>query len=467
MKQALSLSAILATLVYGESSQNSTNWAVLVAGSNGYYNYRHQADIAHSHQILHKLGGFPKENIIVMMYNDVVNASDNPFPGQLFNEPGGSDVYGDIEISYSGDQVTAENFLNVLKGKKHHEEGRPVLESGPNDNVFIYYSDHGATGLVAMPVGDPLYAKDLIEALNYMYENKMYSQLVFYLEACESGSMFEGILSNTTNVFATTAATSDQPSYAYYYNDTLQTYMADEYSIRWMQDSTNNWDAYESLIDQFKDVAAIVNESQPQKYGDMSFDKEPIEDFEAFEDRPYDNIGYGNGDSLEYLMKSIVGLEKQRLNAVPRRYYDEWVPSKDAVSSRDVKLAVLQHKYLAAKDDESKIYAAKMVEEEIEYRLSVDVLFELVIEFVIINNDVNDVEIDTMRQEYIMIAIKYGHIRPEMINYDCLKRAYSEYEANCERFGDYSLKYVNTLVNLCEMFNGNYTIIKDAFENLC
>ena len=231
----------------------------------GYYNYRHQADIAHSYQILHKLGGFPKENIIVMMYNDVVNASENPLPGQLFNEPGGVDVYGDINISYSGDEVTAENFLNVIKGKKHKEKRYPVLESGPNDNVFIYYSDHGATGLVAMPVGDPLYAKDLIEALNYMHEHGMYSQLVFYLEACESGSMFDGILSNTTNVFATTAATPDQPSYAYYYNDTLSTYMADEYSIRWMQDSTSNWDAYESLIDQFNDVAAIVNESQPQK----------------------------------------------------------------------------------------------------------------------------------------------------------------------------------------------------------
>jgi len=453
MKQALSVAAILSTLTCA-SSQNSSNWAVLVAGSNGYYNYRHQADIAHSYQILHKLGGFPKENIIVMMYNDVVNASDNPLPGQLFNEPGGADVYGDINISYSGDQVTAENFLNVIKGKKHHESGHPVLESGPNDNVFIYYSDHGATGLVAMPVGDPLYAKDLIEALNYMYENKMYSQLVFYLEACESGSMFEGILSNTTNVFATTAATSDQPSYAYYYNDTLSTYMADEYSIRWMQDSTNNWDAYESLIDQFKDVAAIVNESQPQKYGDERFDNEPIEDFEAFEDRPYGD------DILEYLIKSIFGLEKQWLSAVPLKYYDEWVPSKDAVSSRDVKLAILQHRYLAAKDVDSKIYAAAMVEEEIEYRLSVDILFEQVIEFVV--GGVNDAD-DMMTDEY-MDAIMYGHVRP--VNYDCLKRAYSEYEANCERFGDYSLKYVNTLVNLCEVF-GNEMIIKDAFENLC
>eukprot|EP00487_Bulimina_marginata_P010187 TRINITY_DN499_c0_g1_i1.p3 TRINITY_DN499_c0_g1~~TRINITY_DN499_c0_g1_i1.p3 ORF type:complete len:123 (+),score=20.72 TRINITY_DN499_c0_g1_i1:340-708(+) len=122
-----------------------------------------------------------------------------------------------------------------------------------------------------MPTGDPLYATDLIAALNNMYKKGKYAQLVFYLEACESGSMFDGILSNSTHIFATTAANPSQPSYAYYYNDSLSTYMADEYSIRWMQDSTNNWDEYESLLQQFQDVAAIVKESQPQKYGDDSF----------------------------------------------------------------------------------------------------------------------------------------------------------------------------------------------------
>ena len=264
------LSVLLLTIYLCEiiafNKTNSSNWAVLIAGSNGYYNYRHQADIAHSYQILTKLGNFPPENIIVMMYNDVVNSSSNPLPGKLYNEPGGVDVYGNISVSYQGESVTAQNFLNVIQGIKEGETKKgPVLESRKDDNVFIYYSDHGATGLVAMPTGDPLYAKDLIDALNNMYKKGMYSQLVFYLEACESGSMFDGILPNNTNVFATTAATPSQPSYAYYYNDTLNTYMADEYSIRWMQDSTNNWDSYESLIKQYKDVAQIVKESQPQQ----------------------------------------------------------------------------------------------------------------------------------------------------------------------------------------------------------
>jgi len=287
------------------------------------------------------------------------------------------------------------------------------------------------------------------------YNNSMYSQLLFYLEACESGSMFDGILSNKTNVFATTAATPDQPSYAFYYNDTLSTYMADEYSIRWMQDSTNNWDAYESLIKQFKDVAQIVKESQPQKYGDFDFDHEPIEDFEAYQDRK------SKGEYVLKLLKnSIKNLEKESLVPDLSNYNKDWRPSTSAMNSRDVKLAILQHRYLSAKDIDAKIYAASLVEDEMEYRLTIDLLFDELIKYVAGFSNNGDYKLT----DSFVDAIKYGHIRPS--NYQCLKYVYNKYEENCERFTDYSLKYVNTLVNLCEIFNDE-NVIEASFENIC
>ena len=64
-------SIVLASLVlFGATSTFAANWAVLVAGSNGWYNYRHQADVCHAYQILHK-NGIPDSNIIVMMYDDL------------------------------------------------------------------------------------------------------------------------------------------------------------------------------------------------------------------------------------------------------------------------------------------------------------------------------------------------------------------------------------------------------------
>jgi len=78
------------------------------------------------------------------------------------------------------------------------------LKTGPNDNIFIFFSDHGAPGLIAFPGDKLLYAKDLISTLQYMHDNHKYHQLVFYLEACESGSMFNQILPNNWNIYATT-----------------------------------------------------------------------------------------------------------------------------------------------------------------------------------------------------------------------------------------------------------------------
>ena len=47
-------------------------WVVLAAGSWGWENYRHQADVCHAYHIL-AANGVPEENIVVMLYDDVAN----------------------------------------------------------------------------------------------------------------------------------------------------------------------------------------------------------------------------------------------------------------------------------------------------------------------------------------------------------------------------------------------------------
>ena len=191
------------------------HWAVIVAGSNGYGNYRHQADACHAYQIA-KRKGIPEKQIILFMYDDIAHSKENPIPGKVFNQPDGKDVYHGCKASYTGSDVSAAKFLAVLTGDKKTAQG-PVLRSSKRDNVFIYYADHGAPGLIAMPEDEePVYAKDLNAALVAMKEKDMYNRLVFYLEACESGSMFKGILAEDTKVYATTAANEKESSFGTY-----------------------------------------------------------------------------------------------------------------------------------------------------------------------------------------------------------------------------------------------------------
>jgi legumain len=133
------------------------NWAVLVAGSDGFYNYRHQSDVFHAYQSLIKKG-MSKDNIIVLAYDDIAKDKSNPFPGKIFNKPtykdAGVDVYEGVKIDYTGASVTPKVFMDVLTGNKTAVAGKGtgrVLESTSADNVFIFFSDHGATGLIAFP----------------------------------------------------------------------------------------------------------------------------------------------------------------------------------------------------------------------------------------------------------------------------------------------------------------------------
>jgi legumain len=57
-------------VLFGADNTRAANWALLVAGSNGWYNYRHQADVCHAYQILHA-NGISDSNIVVMMYDDL------------------------------------------------------------------------------------------------------------------------------------------------------------------------------------------------------------------------------------------------------------------------------------------------------------------------------------------------------------------------------------------------------------
>ncbi len=64
------------------------------------------------------------------------------------------------------------------------------MKTTSEDRIFINFADHGAPGLIAFP-NEYLYATDLLETFKYLYDNNLYKELVFYLEACESGSMFQ------------------------------------------------------------------------------------------------------------------------------------------------------------------------------------------------------------------------------------------------------------------------------------
>ncbi|KAF0873427.1 LGMN protein, partial [Crocuta crocuta] len=286
-KGAVLLSVVLgiSALPIDDPEDGGKHWVVIVAGSNGWYNYRHQADACHAYQIVHR-NGIPDEQIIVMMYDDIANSEDNPTPGIVINRPNGSDVYAGVLKDYTGEDVTPEVFLAVLRGDEEAVKGKgsgKVLKSGPRDHVFVYFTDHGATGILVFP-NDDLHVKDLNNTIRYMYKHKRYQKMVFYIEACESGSMMRHLPADI-NVYATTAANPTESSYACYYDEKRSTYLGDWYSVNWMEDSDVEDLTKETLHKQYQLVKSHTNTSHVMQYGNKSISAMKVMQFQGMKHR--------------------------------------------------------------------------------------------------------------------------------------------------------------------------------------
>ncbi|XP_068942167.1 legumain [Petaurus breviceps papuanus] len=104
------------TFPLDDPEDGGKHWIVIVAGSSGWDNYRHQADACHAYQIVHR-NGIPDEQIIVMMYDDIADDKENPTKGIIINRPNGTDVYKGVLKDYTQEVSLFFNHwvqLNVL-----------------------------------------------------------------------------------------------------------------------------------------------------------------------------------------------------------------------------------------------------------------------------------------------------------------------------------------------------------------
>lgn len=175
-----------------------SDWAVIVSGSSGYWNYRHQAAAASAYHYYIKRG-IPKQNIILFISSGVARDELNPFKGKLFSYPGleSPNKMEGVEIEYSGEEVTASKVLNVLAGNSF--SAKRVLRSTYLDTVFFTVFEYGAPGVITLPK-DVIYGIDLQETIQVMKEKRMYKELVITIDGEEDGLLFSGMNLKEYNV---------------------------------------------------------------------------------------------------------------------------------------------------------------------------------------------------------------------------------------------------------------------------
>lgn len=413
-----------------DSDTIGTQWAILLAGSSGYWNYRHQADICHAYQILRK-GGLKEENIVVFMYDDIAQDEENPNPGTIINHPQGSDVYAGVPKDYTGENVTVNNFFAVLLGNKSLVTGGSgkVVESDPNDRIFIYYSDHGGPGVLGMPLPPYLYANDFIQVLKQKHAAGSYREMVIYIEACESGSIFEGLLPTDMNIYATTASNAEENSWGTYCPGMdpppppeYDTCLGDLYSVAWMEDSEMNNLKEETLLQQYDLVKrrtsnhnTYMTGSHVMQYGNLTISQEEL----------YLYMGFDSANSnASLVLENSLLLERTEAKAI---------------NQRDADLLYMWQKYKKSKEDSPERFTAQtQLLEFMAHRMHVDKSVKLV----------GNLLFGPEKGSAVLKAVR-PQGEPLVDDWDCLKKMVRTFERHCGSLAQYGMKHMRSLANIC------------------
>lgn len=434
------------------------HWALLVAGSRTWANYRHQADVYHAYQIL-KRNGIPDENIVVMHYDDVAYAVENPHPGRVINSPDGPDVYAGVPKDYVGEDVTADNFLAVLRGDKEAMVGigsGKVIDSASVDKVFVYYADHGAPGVLGMPVGPFLYGIDLVDALKYKAQHRKFKEMVLYVEACESGSIFEGLLPDDLNIFATTAATGQESSWGCYCPGMspppppeYHTCLGDKYSVSWMEDADKlNRSSTETLGQQFDLVKAETSSHSFQggfqpgshvlEFGTLRISAERVESWIGLQNDMLKPASSPHFDSRDDFNVST--------NSEERRIHRTTTECGQRVATEQY---YVESVHAAVEGSLARARAAKKLADfQTEHARTDDMVMRTLQSLAkIVTNATRTLDSNETVERWVET------VRPRGIavvdDWECMKERVASWEANCGPLGEFGMHWTRTFANTC------------------
>ena len=223
-------------------------YAVLVQGSNGWENYRHEADVLSIYQML-KTNGYDDDHIILITADDCANAPENSDRGAVRTDPDGRNLREGAVIDYLNKDLTPQDICNILQGVKT-DRTPVVLPADAGQNVLLFWSGHGHSKTVNginemgwrdLPLGEGMTARLLTETLSTMAERRQFRQMLVCLEPCYSASMGQA-LEGIPGVLAICSAGAYEQSFADSWSNELGVWMCDRFSRNLVGHATANPD---------------------------------------------------------------------------------------------------------------------------------------------------------------------------------------------------------------------------------
>ena len=292
----------------------------------------------------------------------------------------------------------------------------------------------------------PFQAVTLNNALQTMYNKKMYNQLVFYLEACEAGTIFDKQLPNTTSIYAVTASNSDESSWGTYCPGEesenggamvdgvdIDSCLGDLFSVNWMEDS-DRVGVKEALLTQYVKVRNLTTLSHVMQYGQTDFTDLPTGTF----------IG-----GVQSRLRHLVHSAQQGATA------SSVIDKKNSVPARDVPLHLLYNRYKKATTPSQRRIAMHQLSLEVDMRHRVDGVFERFAELAVVSAG----RTAGAAAEAVVEGLFDMPYTP-IVHDGCMNEVESVWRSECGGWNDYSTQYGAVIINACRMINNGALLAK-------
>lgn len=239
-----------------------SRWAVIVAASTGWANYRHQADALYLYQFLKK-NGFSDDNIVLIMADDIASNKSNKYPGEIICRINGENQYTeDIEIDYLLSELSPEKVSDILCGKSIEVDrtdvtnprlakSPTVLNTDEHANILWFWSGHGANRNGDSTLGQFVwggekqdgFTTELMEkTLKQMKEENRFRKLLIVAETCYSASVLH-VAEGIDGVLAFTAANGQETSLADVFSVDLGVWLSNRFTYNFIESVMGNIDS--------------------------------------------------------------------------------------------------------------------------------------------------------------------------------------------------------------------------------
>ena len=217
-------------------------YAVLVQGSHGFTNYRHQADVLSMYQLL-RHNGFDDDHIILILDGALSTDGKNSELGIIRATQDGKDLLGGTDdlpkavIDYDAASLTATDIADILLGNSS-DRLKVVLPKDKGQNVFFYWGGHGrsiASGGAnefcwrSNPPGKGFTSELLQHTVADMLNNQQCRKLLIVAEPCYGEGVvrcIEGI----RGVLAITGSSAVEQSWADNWSNTLMVWRSNRFT---------------------------------------------------------------------------------------------------------------------------------------------------------------------------------------------------------------------------------------------